>query len=289
VDATLPGGHRLHVVREGISRGFAAVNVRKFVARANSLSDLVALGSMTRQAAIFLTAAISAGLNVVVSGGTQAGKTTMLNCLAGAIPGGERVISAEEVFELRISHPDWVALQTRQAGLEGTGEVRLRQLVKEALRMRPSRIIVGEVRAEECLDLLLALNAGLPGMASLHANSAREALVKLCTLPLLAGENIGSRFVVPTVASSVDLVVHVGIDAHGRRRTLEIASVPGRVENDLIEVEPLFEQVEDRLVRRSGLPPRPERFTRAGYDVQRLLHESVDDQEPVALHVGELG
>ena len=276
VDAMLPGGHRLHVVREGISRGFAAVNIRKFVARAHSMSDLVTLGSMSRQAASFLSAAIAAGLNVVVSGGTQAGKTTMLNCLAGAIPGGERVISAEEVFELRISHPDWVALQTRQAGLEGTGEVRLRQLVKEALRMRPSRVIVGEVRAEECLDLLLALNAGLPGMATLHANSAREALVKLCTLPLLAGENIGSRFVVPTVASSVDLVVHVGIDAHGRRRTLEIASVPGRVENDLIEVEPLFEIDRDRLVRRSGLPPRPEWFARAGYDVHRLLHDDGD-------------
>jgi pilus assembly protein CpaF len=188
VDAMLPGGHRLHVVREGISRGFAAVNIRKFVARAHSMPDLVALGSLTRQAAAFLAAAVAAGLNIVVSGGTQAGKTTMLNCLAAAIPGGERVISAEEVFELRIHHPDWVALQTRQAGLEGTGEVRLRQLVKEALRMRPSRIVVGEVRSEECLDLLLALNAGLPGMATVHANSAREALVKLCTLPLLAGD-----------------------------------------------------------------------------------------------------
>lgn len=177
---------------------------------------------------------------------------------------------------LRIHHPDWVALQTRQAGLEGTGEVRLRQLVKEALRMRPSRIVVGEVRSEECLDLLLALNAGLPGMATLHANSAREALVKLCTLPLLAGENIGSRFVVPTVASSVDLVVHVDIDAQGRRRTQEIAAVPGRVENDLIEVEPLFGLVDDTLVRLSGLPPRVDRFARAGYDLHRLLHEDAD-------------
>jgi hypothetical protein len=104
------------------------------------------------------------------------------------------VISAEEVFELSFSHPDWVPLQTRQAGLEGTGEVRLRDLVKESLRMRPSRVIVGEVRAEECLDLLLALNAGLPGMASLHANSGREALVKLCTLPLLAGDAYPVRF-----------------------------------------------------------------------------------------------
>ncbi len=93
---------------------------------------------------------------------------------------------------LRFSHPDWVAMQSRQAGLEGTGEIRLRELVKQALRMRPSRLVIGEVRAEECLDLLLALNAGLPGMATLHANSAREALVKMCTLPLLAGENVGS-------------------------------------------------------------------------------------------------
>ncbi len=289
VDAMLPGGHRLHVVREGISRGFAAVNIRKFVARAHSLAELVALGSMTRQAANFLTAAINAGLNVVVSGGTQAGKTTMLNCLAGAIPGGERIISTEEVFELQIHHPDWVALQTRQAGLEGTGEVRLRQLVKEALRMRPSRIIVGEVRAEECLDLLLALNAGLPGMATLHANSAREALVKLCTLPLLAGENIGSRFVVPTVASSVDLVVHVGIDVQGQRRTLEIAAVPGRVEQDLIEVEPLFGLVHGRLTRLSGLPPRAERFAQAGYDLHRLLHQDDDEvAEPAGAPLAEL-
>src|SRR3954447_8927921 len=158
--------------------------------------------------------------------------------MAAAIPGGERVISAEEVFELRFPHPDWVAMQTRQSGLEGTGEIRLRDLVKESLRMRPSRIIVGEVRAEECLDLLLALNAGVPGMCTLHANFAREALVKMCTLPLLAGENVSGRFVVPTVAASVDLVVHLGIDPQGRRRVNEIVGVPGRVENDVIEIEP---------------------------------------------------
>ena len=186
----------------------------------------------------FLDASIRAGLNVLVAGGTQAGKTTFLNCLAASIPGGDRVVSAEEVFELQFNHPDWVPMQTRQAGLEGTGEIQLRDLVKEALRMRPSRVIVGEVRAEECLDLLLALNAGLPGMCTLHANSAREALVKMCTLPLLAGENISARFVVPTVASSVDLVVHLGIDEHGVRRVNEIVSVPGRVENDIIEIEP---------------------------------------------------
>lgn len=274
VDAMLPEGHRLHVVLEGISRGFTAVNIRKFVLKAATLRDLVELGSMTRAAAMFLEASVRAGLNVLVAGGTQAGKTTVLNCLAAAIPGGDRVISCEEVFELRFNHPDWVPMQTRQSGLEGTGEVTLRDLVKEALRMRPSRVIVGEVRAQECLDLLLALNSGLPGMCTLHANSAREALVKMCTLPLLAGENISARFVVPTVASSVDLVVHLGIDSSGVRRVQEIVAVPGRVENDVIETESIFELREGVLRRASGMPPRLERFAHIGVDVHRLLSEA---------------
>jgi pilus assembly protein CpaF len=272
VDAVLPEGHRLHVVLEGISRGFSAVNVRKFVLKAARLHELVELGSMTPQAAGFLEASVRAGLNVLVAGGTQAGKTTLLNCLAAAIPGGDRVVSAEEVFELRFPHPDWVALQTRQSGLEGTGEIRLRDLVKESLRMRPSRIIVGEVRAEECLDLLLALNAGLPGMCTLHANSAREALVKMCTLPLLAGENISARFVVPTVAASVDVVVHLGIDHHGVRRVTEIVAVPGRVESDVIEIEPLFERSGGELRRANGMPPRLGHYERLGIDIHGLLN-----------------
>jgi pilus assembly protein CpaF len=271
VDAMLPQGHRLHVVLEGISREFAAVNIRKFVLKAARLNDLVRLGSMPPQAARFLEAAVLAGQNIVVAGGTQAGKTTMLNCLAAAIPGGDRIVSAEEVFELRFSHPDWVPMQTRQAGLEGTGEVSLRDLVRETLRMRPTRIIVGEVRAAECLDLLLALNAGLPGMATIHANSAREALVKLCTLPLLAGENISARFVVPTVASSVDLVVHLGLDNAGTRRVNEIVAVPGRTENDIVEIEPVFVRQGGDLVHAGGVPARLDTYERAGIDVHRLL------------------
>ena len=271
VDAMLPQGHRLHVVLEGISREFAAVNIRKFVLKAARLNDLVRLGSMPPHAARFLEAAVLAGQNIVVAGGTQAGKTTMLNCLAAAIPGGDRIVSAEEVFELRFSHPDWVPMQTRQAGLEGTGEVSLRDLVRETLRMRPTRIIVGEVRAAECLDLLLALNAGLPGMATIHANSAREALVKLCTLPLLAGENISARFVVPTVASSVDLVVHLGLDNAGTRRVNEIVAVPGRTENDIVEIEPVFVRQGGALVHAGGVPARLDTYERAGIDVHRLL------------------
>ncbi len=130
---------------------------------------------------------------------------------------------------------------------------------------------MGEVRQEECLDLLIALNSGLPGMCSLHANSAREAVTKLCTLPLLAGENVGHSFVVPTVATSVDLVVHVMNDAQGRRRVREIVGVPGRIEGDVIELEHLFRWSQGSLVRGSGFPPHLDRFEERGFDLRSLL------------------
>lgn len=281
VDAMLPGGHRLHVVLDGIARGFSAVNVRKFVARAHSLEDLVELGTIDAAVARFLRASVVAGLNVVVSGGTQAGKTTLLNCLAAAIPGSQRLITVEEVFELQCGrHPDWVALQCRQAGLEGTGEVTLRMLVKEALRMRPSRVVVGEVRSAEALDMLLALNAGLPGMASVHASSARQALTKLCTLPLLGGANITSDFVVPTVATSIDLVVHTALGADGRRAVQEVTAVSGRVENGHIESETVFVRDGGVLRRGHGRPSRTEAFTRVGIDLDAVLATDGDAPWP---------
>lgn len=271
VDAMLPDGSRLHVVIPDIARAHWHVNIRKFVVRANHLDDLVRLGTLTPQAARFLEAAVASGLNVLVAGGTQAGKTTLLNCLAAAIPPRDRVITCEEVFELKIPLRDVAAMQCRQASLEGTGEVPLRRLVKEALRMRPSRIIVGEVRQAESLDLLIALNSGIPGMATIHANSAREAVTKMCTLPLLAGENVGSRFVVPTVAGSIDLVVHAVLERDGTRRVREICAVPGRTEGDVVEIADLFVDRGGRLVRADGFPPHPERFERAGYDLVSLL------------------
>ena len=270
VDAQLPGGERLHVVIPDVTRRWA-VNIRKHVVRATSLDDLVVLGSLAPQPAAFLAAAVRAGLNVLVSGATQAGKTTMLNALAGAIPARERVISCEEVFELRLAARDWVAMQCRQPNLEGTGEIPLRRLVKEALRMRPNRLIVGEVREAEAFDLLIALNAGVPAMATIHANSAREALVKLCTLPLLAGENVSSAFVVPTVASAVDLVVHLALDAAGRRVLREVLAVPGRVEAGVVETAEVFGERGGRLVRGDGFPPHAERFARVGADLAALL------------------
>jgi len=279
VDAMLPDGSRLHVAIPDITRTHWAVNIRKFVVRASHLDDLVGLGTLTPQAAAFLEACVVSGLNVLVAGGTQAGKTTLLNCLAAAVPARERVVTCEEVFELKIPLPDVMAMQTRQPSLEGTGEITLRHLVKEALRMRPQRIVVGEVRQQECLDLLIALNSGLPGMCTIHANSAREAVTKMCTLPLLAGENIGSRFVVPTVAGCVDVVVHTGTDHDGGRRVREVVAVPGRVEGDVVELEPVFVQRSDRLVRADGYPPHADRFARAGYDLGRLLGEDPEGRE----------
>jgi pilus assembly protein CpaF len=271
VDASLPDGSRLHVVIPDITRSDWAVNIRKFTVRATSLDDLVTLGTLSPHMAHFLTASVIAGLNILVSGGTQVGKTTMLNCLLGAIPARDRVITCEEVFELRVPVRDTVAMQCRQPSLEGTGEVPLRRLIKEALRMRPARIIVGEVRQAESLDLLLALNSGLPGMCTLHANSAREAIVKMCTLPLLAGENVSSRFVVPTVASSVDLVVQLQLDADGRRRVSEIIGIPGRVEGDVIETADIFSRRGDRVVRAEGFPPHLDRYQRSGIDITGIL------------------
>ncbi|EYR62747.1 pilus assembly protein CpaF [Actinotalea ferrariae CF5-4] len=275
VDAALPGGERLHVAIPDVTRRHWAVNIRKFVARATHLDDLVALGSLTPAAARFLHAAVTAGLNILVSGPTQAGKTTTLNALAGSIPPRDRVITCEEVFELQVPTRDVVALQCRQPNLEGAGEISLRRLVKEALRMRPSRIVIGEVREAESLDMLIALNAGVPGMCTVHANSAREALTKLCTLPLLAGENVSAAFVVPTVAAAIDLVVHLEVDARGRRRTREIVAVPGRVENGVVETSDVFHRRDGVLVRADGFPPHPERFERIGVDVAALLHEQV--------------
>jgi pilus assembly protein CpaF len=274
VDAVLPDGSRLHVVIPDITRSHWNINIRKFVVRASHLDDLVGLGTLTRQAATFLSAAVAAGLNILVAGGTQAGKTTLLNCLSAAIPPRERVVTCEEVFELKIPLRDVASMQCRQPSLEGTGEVPLRRLVKEALRMRPSRIIVGEVRQAESLDLLIALNSGLPGMCTIHANSAREAVTKMCTLPLLAGENVSGRFVVPTVAASIDIVVHAALERDGRRTVREVAAVPGRVEGDVVEIADLFVRRGGALVRADGFPPHVDRFERAGYDLSALLSQA---------------
>lgn len=240
VDARLPDGSRLHVAIPEITAEHWAVNIRKHLMRQKSIHDLAAMGVMSEEIANELSSAVKSGMNILVSGGTQAGKTTLLNALIAEIPRAQRVITIEEVFELQPMVPDLVQMQTRSSNLQGTGAISLRQLIKEALRMRPSRIIVGEVREAEALDLLLALNSGLPGMGTLHANSARDAIIKLQTLPLLAGENISHKFIAPTVASAIDLVVQVSLAVDGSRKLIEIVRVTGRYENDRAEVETLW-------------------------------------------------
>lgn len=272
VDARLPGGERLHVVINPITADQWAVNIRKFITRAARIHDMVNAGSMTELAADFLAASVRAGINIVVSGRTQAGKTTMIRALAGEIPGTERIITCEEVFELGLTNRDCVAMQCRQASLEGTGEVGLRRLVKESLRMRPDRIIVGEVRQAEAFDMLLALNSGLPGMSSIHANSAREAVAKLCTLPLLAAENVTSSFVVPTVAATAGLIVHLELDHRGKRQVGHISAVTGRVENGVVEVADIFRRDQsDKLacLGAGALAEAP--YQRIGVDINALL------------------
>lgn len=274
VDATLRGGERLHVVIPPVTARHWSVNIRKHVQRARSLADLVDVGMVPAVVAAFLSAAVAVGLSVIVSGATQAGKTTLLRGLIGEVPRTRRVISVEEVLELGLLNRDCVALQTRPSSLEGRGEVPLRALVRESLRMRPECLVVGEVRGAESLDLLLALNAGVPGMATVHANNAREALSKLTVLPLLAGENVTSDFVVPTLASSVDLVCHVERDRRGRRRLCEVLALPGRAEGSRIETSELWTFDEEGVHRGSGGLDAHDRFGVAGYDLGALLSGS---------------
>lgn len=274
VDAALPDGSRLHVAIPDVTRKEWAVNIRKFIARAASLKQLVKLGSMTPQAAAFLDAAVSSGLNILVSGATQAGKTTMLNCLAASIGSRERVITVEEIFELQVPLRDVVGLQCRQPNLEGEGEISMRRLVKESLRMRPDRLIVGEVREAESLDMLIALNSGLPGMASVHANSAHDAVTKICTLPLLAGDNISPHFVTQTVASSIDLVIHCERSRTGQRRISEILALGKRVENGVIETSSIFKRVDGELLLMDSADVPSEKFYHAGLDINSILREA---------------
>ncbi|MEI8231710.1 MAG: ATPase, T2SS/T4P/T4SS family [Actinomycetes bacterium] len=222
VDATLFDGSRLHVVIPDVTKNHWAVNIRRFPESIRKLADLVAANALTYGTAEFIKAEFQSGSNILVSGATQAGKTTILCALLEESHPQDRLISIEETFEVRTNHPDWVALQTRQANLEGVGEISLRRLVREALRMRPTRLVIGEVRQAEALDLLIALNSGIAGICTIHANSAIDAIEKLKLLPLLAGENIPAKFVSKTVERNIDIVVHAQVDRFGHRRISEV-------------------------------------------------------------------
>jgi pilus assembly protein CpaF len=254
VDASLPDGSRLHVAIPDITKKHWSVNIRKFAARLRSLADLVDAGALSEEAAAYLADQVRSGASILVSGATQAGKTTLLNTLLDSVEPHERIVTVEETFELSLHRDDYVGLQCRGPSLEGTGEVTLRRLVKEALRMRPDRLVVGEVRGAEALDLLIALNSGLPGMCSIHAKSAEQALVKLSTLPLLEGRNVDASFVLPTVAGTIDLVVHLERSPEGTRRLTRIIAPTGSVVNGVIKSRVVFQLQGGVLTPGPGYP-----------------------------------
>ena len=229
VDAALADGSRLHVVIPEVTKEFWSINIRKFRKSHRTLLDLVTAGTITTEQQKVLADAIRDQKSLLIAGATQAGKTTLMTALLNEMPEDERLVSCEDTFELSVSHNDWVAMQTRPASPEGAPEISLRELVRQALRMRPSRLVIGEVRGPEALDMLVALNSGIPGLCTIHASSAKAAIRKLLTLPLLAGENITDAFLRPTIASAFDLAVFCKREADGSRKVTEIMEVTSEV------------------------------------------------------------
>ena len=240
VDATLPDGSRLHAVIPDITKKWPAINIRKFGSTTPNLEFLVEKQMLDSQTANLLKEIVGNSKNLLISGTTGAGKTTFLSSLLNSLPANIRIITCEEVFELKLKSSDWVALQTREMNLESEGEVSLRRLIREALRMRPDRLVLGEVRQAEALDLLIALNSGMSGMATIHANSAREAINKLMLLPLLGGPNIQAEFVKKTVGQVIDFAVHLERNQAGFRQVAEIIEISNDSLKDNIKINSIY-------------------------------------------------
>jgi len=240
VDATLPDGSRLHAVIPDITKKWPAINIRKFGSATPYLDFLVEKQMLDSQIAYLLKEVVGNCKNILISGTTGAGKTTFLSSLLNTLPANTRIITCEEVFELKLNSSDWVALQTREMNLESEGEVSLRRLIREALRMRPDRLVLGEVRQAEALDLLIALNSGMSGMATIHANSAREAINKLMLLPLLGGPNIQAEFVKKTVGQVIDFVIHLERNQTGFRQVAEIIEISNDPIRDNIKINSIY-------------------------------------------------
>lgn len=220
-DATLADGSRVHVVIPPVTAGEWVVNIRKFPSRTRTLSDLVEVHMLTEAQASELREAMLSGANLLVSGATHTGKTTLLSALLGELPREQRVVSIEETHELRLRNPDWVAMQGRTEAAGDAEVIDLRRLVREALRMRPEYLVVGEVRGAEALELILAMNSGIPAAGTIHAKSAAGAISKLELLPALAQSNIDARFISSAVNEVLDVVVHIQ-SSRGQRRVQEI-------------------------------------------------------------------
>jgi pilus assembly protein CpaF len=244
VDARLRDGSRVNAVIKPLALRGSCITIRKFSAKPLTLEKLIALGTITAQMARFLTRSVVAKKNIVISGGTGSGKTTLLNVLSGAIPADERIVTIEDAAELQLKQPHVVGLETRPANMEGRGELTIRDLVRNALRMRPDRIVVGECRGGEALDMLQAMNTGHDGsLTTTHANSPREALARIETLVLMGGVELPSRAIREQIATSIHVVVQVSRLSDGTRRVTQIAEVIGMDDDGTIDLRPIFELV----------------------------------------------
>ncbi|VVD68589.1 CpaF family protein [Pandoraea soli] len=240
VDARLPDGGRLNVVIEPLAVDGPVVSIRKFRKDPLKPSDLLALGSFNEEIYALLDAAVRSRCNILVSGGTSSGKTSLLNALASFIPATERVVTVEDTAELSLNHPHVVRLESRQGGFDGAGEVSIRDLIRNSLRMRPDRIIVGEVRGSEVLEMMQAMNTGHEGsMATIHANSPRECLYRLEMLAGFAGFQGSESSLRRQITSALDFIVQIGRLSSGRRRILSITEVTG-VSDTVISTQELY-------------------------------------------------
>ncbi len=244
VDARLPDGSRVNVIIPPLSLTGVCISIRKFPKHALTPDELIKKGAFTPGIADFLRACVKAQLNIVVSGGTGTGKTTVLNSLSSFIPEGDRILTIEDAAELRLQQTHVVRLEARPANVEGKGHISIRQLVINALRMRPDRIVVGECRGAEALDMLQAMNTGHDGsLTTIHSNNARETLRRVETMVLMAGMDLPLRAIREQIASAFDLVVHLGRLADGTRKIVQIAEVQG-MEGDVIIMQDIFQFVQ---------------------------------------------
>ncbi|MHB0979971.1 MAG: CpaF family protein [Thermoleophilia bacterium] len=240
VDARLPDGSRVNVILPPLSVRGPSLTIRKFSTDPLTTVDLIELETITEEAGEFIKACVRGRLNVLVSGGTGVGKTTTLNVLSSYVPVGERVVTIEDAAELKLSHEHIVSLEYRPPNLEGKGEVTIRDLVRNALRMRPDRIIVGEIRGGEALDMLQAMNTGHDGsLSTVHANSPRDALARVETMVLMAGLDLPVRAIREQVSRALNLIVHQSRLSDGTRRVTHITEIQG-MEGDVITLQNLF-------------------------------------------------
>jgi pilus assembly protein CpaF len=240
VDARLPDGSRVNAVIPPLAIDGPVLTIRKFPQHSLGLDELVDLDTLTPTLVDLISACVEGRLNILVSGGTGTGKTTLLNALSSCIPDDERLVTVEDAAELRLSQPHVIRLESRPPNIEGRGQVTIRDLVRNALRMRPDRIIVGEVRGAEALDMLQAMNTGHEGsLSTLHANSPRDALARLETMTLMAGVELPIRAIREQAASAIDLIIHISRLRDGSRRVTQVVEIAG-MEGDTITLTDLF-------------------------------------------------